>query len=515
MAGGVGNTCASFDAPNDNKNEGSQYLTATTSQAWAVVRRHAREIAPLRLHQLCDDNDRVSSLVAVYNTTSETSASSTTDINQHPSHPKQQHEKVKEDRILIVDLSRQRMTMETLNHLLALSSTCHLKKFITQLAWGHNNPSQPVIPAKKQSRHRNQKTNLGLSASREFGGSTTSSREFGSSSSARRQAQIPSMHLALRAPAGKGYEMFMADGSEVLTGIHSEWERLERLSNSVRRGLFLGVTGSMLRDILVIGRGVPITALKFVYAALLKDQRAALASRSGLNENSTASKAAAILRRNLSGSGAASTLLGSAANNNGPGSGGRRIKFLNTVDPIAAASIVSDLNPASTLVISVALNGNEETGLATKMIKSWLLESLSNERTDLVLGKHMMLVTGNDDIASKINKPDSVYMIPEHSRCEAFTSCSAATLLVSCLLTSPLIRFEFFTSFVSSISCISLFFTLCTVVLRVVCTATVHGIWLADCSGLFGWSPRHGHSLCGNKSKTQSSCPASAVRYLE
>ena len=43
---------------------------ATASQAWAILKRHARdEMSPLRLQELCRDNDRVSSLVAVYNAT--------------------------------------------------------------------------------------------------------------------------------------------------------------------------------------------------------------------------------------------------------------------------------------------------------------------------------------------------------------------------------------------------------------------------------------------------------------
>jgi hypothetical protein len=93
--------------------------SATASQAWAILTRHARdEIAPLRLQELCRDNDRVSSLVAVYNTTSQTSS---------------KHPQATENRILIADLSRQRMTLETLNYLLKLATTRNLKKFITQL----------------------------------------------------------------------------------------------------------------------------------------------------------------------------------------------------------------------------------------------------------------------------------------------------------------------------------------------------------------------------------------------
>ena len=81
---------------------------ATASQAWAILKRHARdEINPLRLHELCRDNDRVSSLVTVHN-----------------SNP---------NRMLVADLSRQRMTLETLNHLLRLASARGIRKYITQL----------------------------------------------------------------------------------------------------------------------------------------------------------------------------------------------------------------------------------------------------------------------------------------------------------------------------------------------------------------------------------------------
>ena len=80
----------------------------SAAQAWAILQRHAQdEVGPLRLQELCRDNDRVSSLVAVHNTTSETFSMTTTD------HPDQ-----REDRMLLVDISRQRMTNNTLNHLL-------------------------------------------------------------------------------------------------------------------------------------------------------------------------------------------------------------------------------------------------------------------------------------------------------------------------------------------------------------------------------------------------------------
>jgi glucose-6-phosphate isomerase len=410
--------------------------SATASQAWAILSRHARdEIAPLRLQELCRDNDRVSSLVAVYNTTSQ----------HHPEEPSEQ-------RILIADLSRQRMTLETLNYLLKLATTRNLKKFITQLSWGQNDPDAPILPKRVRNRTGNNSNNNNQQkhgAQSQQGIRTTFSTEStpqkkttrfddpetleteddddgGNSrqgayaapfdSTTDQHPLVPSMHLALRVPANKGHEMLTADGTNALIAVHREWDRIERLSDSLRRGQLRGISGSMIRDVIVIGQGVPLQALQFVYTALLKDERSVLASRFGMVEAPTAR-----IRRNL---------LGEA----GPVNGGaaRRLKFLSTIDPIAAAEVVSDLDPASTLIISIALRGNEETGLGTKTLKSWLLHALgTNRRPDHVLAKHMMLVTGNDHIASIINKPESVHMVPEHSRCEAFTSFSAATLLVS------------------------------------------------------------------------------------
>lgn len=348
----------------------------TSSQAWSILTRHARDdIEPLRLQELCADNDRVSSLVAVYNTTTGEG----------------------DNRILIADLSRQRMTLDTLNHLLQLATARNLRTFMTRLAWGQNHPRQPVRPARvaKKRQPSPQKT----------------ARFHETPLDPETSSPMSSMHLALRVPAGRGYEMFNADGDSVLDEVHRSWDRLERLSDCLRRGQLRGVSGSMIRDVVVIGRGVPLAALQFVDTALRRDERAALAARLGLVEN-----ASVRLRRGLVGASNLAT---------------RRLHFLTTVDPIAAARLVGDLEAASTLVVSIALNGNEETGLATRTLKSWLLTQLgTNRRADHVLAKHMLLVTGNDRIVSVINKPESVFLVPEHSRCEPFTTFTAAVLLV-------------------------------------------------------------------------------------
>lgn len=343
----------------------------SAAQATSVLERHANDIGPLRLCDLCRDKDRVGSLVTVYNT------------SFAPSTTLSDNDAAVENRILIADLSRQRMTLDTLNHLLRLANARDLRKFITQLAWGQNHRTAVA----RSDRHK--------------------STRF-SSHARHSHVMIPTMHMALRVPLGG--RMLLADGTNALTEIHREWDRLERLSESIRIGQLRGVTGSMIRDVILIGRGTPVAALQFVYSALLKDERAMLATRFGLVE-----AAATRIRR---------TLVGGTSQM-------RTMRFLTTIDPISAASAVADLDPASTLVISIALNGNEETGLATKTIKSWLLNALgSTRRADHILSKHMLLVTGNDRIVSVINKPERVHIVPEHSRCEAFTTFSPAGLLV-------------------------------------------------------------------------------------
>jgi glucose-6-phosphate isomerase len=345
--------------------------TATAAQAWAILARHARdEIAPLRLQELCRDNARVSSLVPVHNSS---------------------------DHMLLADLSRQRMTLETIHHLLKLASATKLKSFITKLAWGQNDPQRPILPGRQQQQQQTPSSSRKGNSTRFEQPGTPS---FDNSSS----PTTASMHMALRVPAHKNYQMLTQDGTNALTEIHQEWDRLEQKSDSIRNGQLRGVSGALFCDIVVVGQGLPIQALQFVYNALLRDERAATAQR--LDE----AMAARIIRRTWTG-----------------GAALRRCRFVTRVDPVAVAAVVADLDPASTLVISLALNGNEETGLATKTLKSWLLQA---GRPDQVLAKHMMLVTGNDRIASVINKPESVHMIPEHSRCEAFCTFSAATLLV-------------------------------------------------------------------------------------
>jgi glucose-6-phosphate isomerase len=363
---------------------------ATASQAWAILRRHARdEISRLRLQELCRDNDRVSSLVTVYNATAPSANS-----------------------MLMVDLSRQRMTLETLNHLLRLGTARGLPKFIRQLSWGPNDPDNPLLPQQihnQGSEPNNQNTKKGHHhrQSRIEEENQRDSKPQKQNRNEQQFCSIPSYHMSLRVPSDRNFEMLGPDGTNVLTGVHNDWDRIRRISDSLRRGKLPGVTGGMIKDVVVVGRGLAIMALRFVYLALCKDEAATIGRRVGMD-----------VRNNKKAGG---------------GLGQRRMKFLTTVDPVRAAAVVADSDPASTLVVTIAMMGEEETEmalLATRTLQTWLLTNLGGHgrRSEVVLSKHCMLVTSNDELAAE-HKAESVFLIPEHSRCEPFTTFTAASLL--------------------------------------------------------------------------------------
>jgi len=201
----------------------------------------------------------------------------------------------------------------------------------------------------------------------------------------------------------------------------------------------------MIRDVVIIGRGVAVQALKFIHEALEYDEAATMARKFGLDGSAAApappGSSADVwnhLKRGLGAPSSSSTCWHNA---------GRRMHFLTSVDPLVTASLVATLDAGSTLVISWALQGTEETGLATKTMKIWLLQHLNgnaatssasqpykagpahSRKVDSILSKHMLLITGNDQMAANINKPESVFVLPDHSRCEGFLNFSAATLL--------------------------------------------------------------------------------------
>jgi hypothetical protein len=406
--------------------------TISSSQAWSILVRHARETHDLRLDSLCADVDRVAALVEAYTASNDGS--------------------------IILDLSRQRMTEATVNHLLGLARSRHLYEFIQQLAWGQNDPKAPIhkqpTPAISSNNNRDDieesiasilhpqlaqfkesklataalaNANSVLPSKLDTSAVTMDSEILGQISQPPSSSIRPQhMHMAMRVPSGNNHVLFDHNAHNVLTDIHNEWHRIERFSEAVRLGTLVSADNQLFRDVLVVGKGTAVTALEFVHHALQCDERALLSSKLGLGSNATEFMTLPRIRSHLTGTPLQST----------PAVTPRQLHFLKAVDPVTIAKVTSSLDPGRTLVISIALQGNEDTGVVTKLLKQWMLDyhhyqqKKSSSSPDHVLSKHMILVTANQRIASVINKPESVYVIPSHSRCEPLINFSAATLLV-------------------------------------------------------------------------------------
>ena len=256
------------------------------------------------------------------------------------------------------------------------------------------------------------------------------------------------MHLALRAPAGAGLEMLLPDGTNALDVVHGGWDRILRLSDSVRRGKRRGASGRALRDVVVVGGGVPVAALRFLYDALRRDPDAAKAASDGLGQaefyhpqgggGGGIKTAASDVGRHVAGraGGMVGGIVEAAAGGGGVGPGGakrRRMRFVPSVDPSAALEAVAGLRPESTLVVTIGGGrGSEATGQeATRTLKRWLLAGLGwNRDADQVLEQHTLMVTGSDRAAAGAAGPaENVFVMPEFARCEAFATLTAAGLV--------------------------------------------------------------------------------------
>jgi len=368
--------------------------TPTPSQSWSILARHAREeVLPLPLQQLCSDKDRVSSLVSVH-------SSSYNQVN----------------RILLLDISRQRMTLETVNHLLRLGVSRNLRGYIRSFAWGQNNPDHPIPKEQvKSKRHgivgQGKATSSSLRRRTSTNNNGSRTGMVSSNSVAHTATGLQSMHMALRVPKGDNSMcMLTADGVNVLDDLHLELSRIERLATSARTGVLRGVTGHPIRDVVVVGKGVSVLALQFWNEALRHDDNYMAVSRQGLNQLFPPERGVNFDARNLQA--------------------GRRIRFVTSADPIVMQVALEGLIPASTLILSIALQSSEETEIATRHMYNWLCRDAKGYKRESITGHHMFLVTGNERL--KQIKPDSTFLISDHSRCEAFGSFTAAGLFVSC-----------------------------------------------------------------------------------
>jgi len=259
-----------------------------------------------------------------------------------------------------------------------------------------------------------------------------------------------------------------------LDEIHQEWTKIKKLTSSLRQGKLRGASGRPLCDVLVVSAGGTIvpSALEFIYNALMHDEtagRAALLDSSlisianlvdhGAEVNKTGKSSATKSGESMASSfqsgviNMVTTPFKSSRGKNAQESAGiatpsflttsnssssstlrrRKLKFLSSIDPCSFKEALSDLSPATTMVITVSIDAEREKECkeATLAVKSWLVSGLSriNEaiHNDDVVRKHMFLVTGK--MSMKRQNRSNVFLVPHHSRCESFSTFSSAGLL--------------------------------------------------------------------------------------
>ena len=481
------------------------------SQAWSILHRHAEtDVKSIRLSELRthrddanNNNNQTDGFVTVHN-----SNSTTSNGNNHE---------------IIVDWSRNRVTLETIQHLLRLCTAMDIREKIYDLAWGKLAPGSSRLrhhpPRRRHQYNYNNNNNV---AGGEYGGSNFMSVPsvsfandlgYARSSSIYQQSNTESqgdyddeeggsMHLSLRAPANQGLMMRdpydddtkntknNSNGSNkkkhknALDEIHNEWKRIQSLTESIRMGKVRGASNKPLVDILVISGGehndsVVTHSLEFVYKALLQNEQGEMATC--VDDSSLISVKVEDNIGSTSGlSTTKNTLLQSTADgvinmvkegistpfkkksSQGNLRGGlvapfqtkktnrhlyrkRKLKVLSSTDPSAFNEVLSELCPATTMVITLDLEQEKEKECKaiTSAIRDWLLSDLlletssttsgskdSERSREAIVQRHMYLVTCND-MLKKSNA--NAFLLPRHSRVEAFSTFSAAGLLVSIL----------------------------------------------------------------------------------
>ena len=333
----------------------------------------------------------------------------------------------------VVDWSRQRTTSDTMNHLLRLSTAMEIRERIYDLAWGR------LASGSKSSRQQTQQNKVSFSNNL---GDTTSiygevedEEEIGGS-----------MHLSLRAPEG----LVMHDPcsknkkKNALDYVHKEWLRIQTLTESIRKGNVRGVSGKPICDVLVISgddNSVVTHSLEFVYQSLLQNEKGNIASSldsslisiSKSGESISSSTLHAVKNMVTTPFKSKSGIITSQTNNTYRK---RKLKILtSTDDPAILRETLSQLAPANTLVISLDLEPacEKDCKAITASIRDWLVSDLmdtsnENRTKEAIVKKHMYIVTVNETL-KKLNNANA-FLLPRHSRCEQFSTFSAAGILV-------------------------------------------------------------------------------------
>lgn len=130
---------------------------------------------------------------------------------------------IAQHRNMLLDFSRQLLTVETLSALYKLAEVCQLPSRIAAMFSG-----EKINSTEKRS----------------------------------------VLHIALRAPRSSSLEV---DGTDVIPGVHSVLDRVRAFANRVRSGEWVGATGKPLTDVVAIGIGGSYLGPEFVFEALRID----------------------------------------------------------------------------------------------------------------------------------------------------------------------------------------------------------------------------------------------------
>lgn len=160
------------------------------------------------------------------------------------------------------------------------------------------------------------------------------------------------LHHLLRMPRGD-----RTAPPDLLAQVHEVRHEVEEFASQVRSGLWAGVTGKKLRNVVSIGIGGSSLGPEFVMEALAADPEAQEAAQ------------------------------------------GRTLRFLSNVDPVDFSRATRDLDPAETLIIVVSKTfTTAETMLNARTARKWLTHHLKKNKgvSDKdVVARHMVAVSTN------------------------------------------------------------------------------------------------------------------------
>ena len=244
--------------------------SCSPNQAWSILRRHAREdIGDLRLQELCSDEDRIHALMEVFMSSNENSE-------------------------IWIDFSRQRLTTDTLFHLLRLATSVQLRPYIRSLS--SNTTTTATTTATKSLRIN---TN-------EYGEDTNTTA-----------SKNPYMMIRQTESSNENN-----DSNHTLM----EWNRIESLSEKIRRGQKRGISGSNLTNLLIMNCGsnqVVMKTIQFVVQALSVTN----SGRDALCQHTTSKNP-------------------------------RQVRFCHDFHPITLYQKLQDWNPSITMIILLCLDND-------------------------------------------------------------------------------------------------------------------------------------------------------------